>query len=163
MRRQPSGEAPRGGSPKQGELPYTASSQLSGPAVLLRTILPQGTWSVAGLSARSLLIRAASLKMRIERLVSPTDKRHVRQMVNVRRRKLVNLARFPCKERRLRRRHPRENHLRGSMAGLRSPADASPIPSRATAHGLGPMRIATPSSRRTLTACSLPVSRRTSG
>ena len=50
-----------------------------------------------------------------------------------------------------------------AMAGLRSPADASPIPSRVTAHGLAPMRIATPSSRRTLTAYSLPVSRRTSG
>ena len=33
MRRQPSGEAPRGGSPKQGELPYTAASRLACPAL----------------------------------------------------------------------------------------------------------------------------------
>ena len=42
-----------------------------------------------------------------------------------------------------------------------SPADASPPPLRATAHGLGPMWIATPSSYRTCTDYSLPVSRRT--
>src|SRR6516162_508833 len=43
----------------------------------------------------------------------------------------------------------------------RSPADASPTPSRTPAHGSGPMWIATPSSRRTSTSYSLPVSRRT--
>ncbi len=42
-----------------------------------------------------------------------------------------------------------------------SPTDASPPPLRATAHGSGPMWIATPSSRRTCTDYSLPVSRRT--
>ena len=42
-----------------------------------------------------------------------------------------------------------------------SPTDASPPPSRATAHGSGPMWFATPSSRRTCTDYSLPVSRRT--
>jgi len=44
---------------------------------------------------------------------------------------------------------------------MRSPADASPAPSRAQTHGLGPMWIATPSSRRTRTDYSLPISRRT--
>src|ERR1700751_3400877 len=44
---------------------------------------------------------------------------------------------------------------------MRSPADASPAPSRAQTHGLGPMWIATPSSHRTCTDYSLPVSRRT--
>ena len=44
---------------------------------------------------------------------------------------------------------------------VHSPADASPPPLRATAHGLGPMWIATPSSYRTCTDYSLPVSRRT--
>ena len=42
-----------------------------------------------------------------------------------------------------------------------SPTDASPPPSRATAHGSGPMWLATPSSYRTCTDYSLPVSRRT--
>ena len=42
-----------------------------------------------------------------------------------------------------------------------SPTDASLRSSRATAHGSGPMRIATPSSYRIFTDCSLPVSRRT--
>lgn len=42
-----------------------------------------------------------------------------------------------------------------------SPTDASLPPSRATAHGLGPMWIATPSSYQTCTDYSLPVSRRT--
>ena len=41
------------------------------------------------------------------------------------------------------------------------PADASLSPSRMTAHGSGPMRFATPSSYRTCTDYSLPVSRRT--
>src|SRR4051794_35507302 len=44
---------------------------------------------------------------------------------------------------------------------MRSPADASPLPSRAETHGSGPMRVATPSSCRTCTDYSLPVSRRT--
>jgi len=44
---------------------------------------------------------------------------------------------------------------------MRSPADASPAPSRAQTHGLGPMWIATPSSHRTCTDYSLPISRRT--
>ena len=43
----------------------------------------------------------------------------------------------------------------------RSPTDASPAPSRVPAHGSGPMRFATPSSQRTFTVYSLPVSRRT--
>lgn len=43
----------------------------------------------------------------------------------------------------------------------RSPADASPTPSRMPAHGSGPMRIATPSSQGTSTPYSLPVSRHT--
>jgi hypothetical protein len=43
----------------------------------------------------------------------------------------------------------------------RSPADASPIPSRGPTHGSGPMWIALPSSQWTLTTYSLPVSRRT--
>jgi hypothetical protein len=42
----------------------------------------------------------------------------------------------------------------------RSPADASPCTSRDTAHGSGPVWIATPSPQRTCTSCSLPVSRR---
>ena len=42
-----------------------------------------------------------------------------------------------------------------------SPVNASPTPSRAPAHDLGPMRLATPSSQWTLTTYSLPVSRRT--
>src|SRR5277367_5807731 len=42
-----------------------------------------------------------------------------------------------------------------------SPADASPAPSRATTHGSGPMWVAIPSSQRTCTVYSLPVSRRT--
>jgi hypothetical protein len=42
-----------------------------------------------------------------------------------------------------------------------SPADASPTPSRMPAHGLGPMRVANPSSWWTFTSYSLPVSRRT--
>src|SRR5262249_23200388 len=40
---------------------------------------------------------------------------------------------------------------------MHSPADASPVPSRAPAHGSGPMRFATPSSWRTFTTYSLPV------
>jgi len=44
---------------------------------------------------------------------------------------------------------------------MRSPADASPSPSRTLAHGSGPMRITTPSLRWTSTTYSLPVSRRT--
>ncbi len=44
---------------------------------------------------------------------------------------------------------------------MRSPTDASPPPSRTTTHGSGPMWIATPSSQRTSTVYSLPVSRRT--
>jgi hypothetical protein len=44
---------------------------------------------------------------------------------------------------------------------MRSPTDASPRSSRTTAHGSGPMWFATPSSQRTFTAYSLPVSRRT--
>src|SRR3954453_10305020 len=44
---------------------------------------------------------------------------------------------------------------------MHSPTDASPAPSRAPAHGLGPMWIATPSSQWTCTTYSLPVSRRT--
>src|SRR5215468_7819595 len=42
-----------------------------------------------------------------------------------------------------------------------SPTDASPPPLRTTAHGSGPMWLATPSSYRTCTDYSLPVSRRT--
>jgi hypothetical protein len=42
-----------------------------------------------------------------------------------------------------------------------SPADASPLASRPAMHGSGPMRFATPSSCRTSTDYSLPVSRRT--
>ena len=42
-----------------------------------------------------------------------------------------------------------------------SPADASPLPSRADTHGSGPMWLATPSSQWTCTTYSLPVSRRT--
>src|SRR5262249_2488210 len=41
---------------------------------------------------------------------------------------------------------------------MHSPADASPTPSRHPAHGSGPMRFATPSSWRTFTTYSLPVS-----
>ena len=44
---------------------------------------------------------------------------------------------------------------------MQSPTDASPPPSRTTTHGSGPMWIATPSSQRTSTVYSLPVSRRT--
>ena len=44
---------------------------------------------------------------------------------------------------------------------VRSPADASLLPSRAEVHGSGSMWIATPSSCRTCTNYSLPVSRRT--
>ena len=44
---------------------------------------------------------------------------------------------------------------------MRSPTDASPTTSRTATHGSGPMWIATPSSRRTCTDYSLPVSRRT--
>jgi hypothetical protein len=40
------------------------------------------------------------------------------------------------------------------------PSDASPIPSRASTHGSGPMWVATPSSQWTSTTYSLPVSRR---
>jgi hypothetical protein len=43
----------------------------------------------------------------------------------------------------------------------RSPADASPTPSRVPPHGSGPMWFAIPSSQWTLTTYSLPVSRRT--
>src|SRR5215468_3327407 len=41
---------------------------------------------------------------------------------------------------------------------MHSPTDASPVPSQEPAHGSGPMRFATPSSWRTFTAYSLPVS-----
>src|SRR4029078_8273810 len=41
-----------------------------------------------------------------------------------------------------------------------APVNPSPRPSRATAHDLGPMWIATPSSQGTFTLYSLPVSRR---
>jgi hypothetical protein len=41
---------------------------------------------------------------------------------------------------------------------MHTPADASPAPSQVPAHGSGPMRFATPSSWRTFTAYSLPVS-----
>jgi hypothetical protein len=44
---------------------------------------------------------------------------------------------------------------------MRSPTEASPRLSRACTHGSGPMWIATPSSQRTSTTYSLPVSRRT--
>src|SRR5208282_3885953 len=44
---------------------------------------------------------------------------------------------------------------------MRSPVNASPRPSRATAHDSGSMWLATPSSRGTCTPYSLPVSRRT--
>ena len=44
---------------------------------------------------------------------------------------------------------------------MRPPVNASPKPSRATAHDSGPMRFATPSSQGTCTLYSLPVSRRT--
>ena len=44
---------------------------------------------------------------------------------------------------------------------MRSPADASPMSSRTTAHGSGPMWFAIPSPQWTLTTYSLPVSRRT--
>ncbi len=60
------------------------------------------------------------------------------------------------------RRHPGRisfSQLNGWPA--RSPADASPTPSRMPAHGSGPMRFATPSSLWTFTTYSLPVSRRT--
>ncbi|MDT7812181.1 MAG: hypothetical protein QOJ42_2097, partial [Acidobacteriaceae bacterium] len=40
---------------------------------------------------------------------------------------------------------------------MRSPTDASPIPSRVPTHGSGPMRIATPSTWGTFTSYSLPV------
>jgi hypothetical protein len=43
---------------------------------------------------------------------------------------------------------------------MRTPVNASPRPSRATAHDSGPMCIATPSSQGTCTLYSLPVSRR---
>jgi len=42
-----------------------------------------------------------------------------------------------------------------------SPADASPLAFRPATHGSGPMQVATPSSRRTSTDVSLPVSPRT--
>src|SRR6201993_2614538 len=44
---------------------------------------------------------------------------------------------------------------------MRSPADASPSPSRVPTHGSGPRWFATPSPWRTCTPYSLPVSRRT--
>jgi hypothetical protein len=43
----------------------------------------------------------------------------------------------------------------------RSPADASPMPSRVSPHGLGSMWFATPSSSWPFTMYSVPVSRRT--
>src|ERR1700680_47614 len=43
---------------------------------------------------------------------------------------------------------------------MRPPVNASPKPSRVTAHDSGPMWIATPSSEETCTLYSLPVSRR---
>src|SRR3954469_6168594 len=51
------------------------------------------------------------------------------------------------------------SRLNGQPA--RSPADASPAPSRGPTHGLGPVGGATPSLQRTSTSYSLPVSRRT--
>src|SRR5262245_4202768 len=44
---------------------------------------------------------------------------------------------------------------------MHSPTDASPPSLRTATHGSGPIWIATPSSHRTCTDCSLPVSRRT--
>src|SRR5262249_13873895 len=44
---------------------------------------------------------------------------------------------------------------------MHSPTDASPPSLRTATHGLGPIWIATPSSYRTCTDCSLPVPRRT--
>src|SRR6516162_5194254 len=44
---------------------------------------------------------------------------------------------------------------------MHSPTDASPPSLRTASHGSGPTWIATPSSYRTCTDCSLPVSRRT--
>jgi hypothetical protein len=52
------------------------------------------------------------------------------------------------------------NVFSGSMAGLCTP-DASPARSQVPAHGWGPMQFATPSSWRTFTTYSLPVSLRT--
>src|SRR5215471_18595020 len=61
-----------------------------------------------------------------------------------------------------RRRHPRLFFFHGSIAWpMRSPVNASPIPSRASAHDSGSMWIATPSPWWTLTTDFLPVSRRT--
>jgi hypothetical protein len=48
MRRQRSGEAPRGGSPKQRELPHSAASRLVSPAVLLEAVLAQDYRSAVG-------------------------------------------------------------------------------------------------------------------
>src|SRR4029077_15919222 len=61
-----------------------------------------------------------------------------------------------------RRRHPGLFFFHGSIARpMRSPVNASPIPSRASAHDSGSMWIATPSPWWTLTTYFLPVSRRT--
>src|SRR6516225_4830593 len=61
-----------------------------------------------------------------------------------------------------RRRHPGLFFFHGSIAWpMRSPVNASPIPSRASAHDSGSMWIATPSPWWTLTTDFLPVSRRT--
>ena len=61
-----------------------------------------------------------------------------------------------------RRRHPGLFFFHGSIAWpMRSPVNASPIPSRASAHDSGSMWIATPSPWWTLITDFLPVSRRT--
>src|SRR5207244_7183448 len=61
-----------------------------------------------------------------------------------------------------RRRHPGLFFFHGSIAWpMRSPVNASPIPSRAPAHDSGSMWVATPSPWWTLTTYFLPVSRRT--
>ena len=59
-----------------------------------------------------------------------------------------------------RRRHPGRTLSRLDGWPMHSPVNASPWPSRTTAHDSGPMWIATPSSQGTCTLYSLPVSRR---
>ena len=51
-----------------------------------------------------------------------------------------------------------KNPFAAQWLAVHSPTDASPTPSRTSAHGSGPMRFATPSSLRTFTAYSVPVS-----
>jgi len=61
-----------------------------------------------------------------------------------------------------RRRHPGLFFFRGSVAWpMRTPVNASPVPSRMPAHDSGSMWVATPSPWWTLTTYFLPVSRRT--